>query len=167
MRHGSTSLDALPPTLPALTLTPPWGSLIAACAIAPALGKHIETRSWATRYRGPLAIHQARGLGGMSRTTFRALCEQPFFREALAALGYTQPDALPRGAIVAVTELIAIHPTETISATLGERERSFGDYTPGRFAWELGHIRRVEPPIPARGALGLWRWNAAALGQPN
>lgn len=89
-----------------------------------------------------------------------------FFREALAALGYAQPDALPHGAIVAVIELLAIHPTELISARLGERERSFGDYRPGHFAWELGHIWRVEPPIPARGALGLWHWDAAALGQP-
>jgi hypothetical protein len=154
----------LPPSLPALTLMPPWGSLIAACAVAPALGKHIETRSWATRYRGPLAIHQARGLNGMSRAAYAALCEQPFFHEALVALGYTLPDAIPCGAVVAVAELVAIHPTEAISAAISERERSFGDYAHGRFAWELGHIRRVEPPIPARGTLGLWRWDVADLG---
>ena len=37
----------------ALTLHQPWASLIAIGA------KKIETRSWATSYRGPLAIHAA------------------------------------------------------------------------------------------------------------
>lgn len=42
-----------PQTMKALTLWQPWASLVA-------LGvKTIETRSWATRYRGPLAIHAA------------------------------------------------------------------------------------------------------------
>ncbi len=35
----------------ALTIRQPWASLIAAGV------KTIETRSWSTRYRGPLAIH--------------------------------------------------------------------------------------------------------------
>lgn len=35
----------------ALTLHQPWASLIAAGV------KTIETRSWSTRYRGPLAVH--------------------------------------------------------------------------------------------------------------
>lgn len=36
-----------------LTLLQPWASLVACGA------KKIETRSWATKYRGPLAIHAA------------------------------------------------------------------------------------------------------------
>src|SRR5690348_17556570 len=39
----------------ALTLTQPWASLVAIGA------KRIETRSWSTSYRGPLAIHAAKG----------------------------------------------------------------------------------------------------------
>jgi hypothetical protein len=38
----------------ALTLWQPWASLVAIGA------KAIETRSWATKYRGPLAIHAAK-----------------------------------------------------------------------------------------------------------
>lgn len=38
----------------ALTIRQPWASLIAAGV------KTIETRSWSTRYRGPLAIHAGR-----------------------------------------------------------------------------------------------------------
>ena len=39
----------------ALTLTQPWASLVACGA------KTIETRSWRTPYRGPVAIHAAKG----------------------------------------------------------------------------------------------------------
>ena len=38
----------------AITLWQPWASLIACGA------KKYETRSWATRYRGPIAIHAAK-----------------------------------------------------------------------------------------------------------
>ena len=38
-----------------LTLTQPWATLVAIGA------KRIETRSWSTKYRGPLAIHAAKG----------------------------------------------------------------------------------------------------------
>ncbi len=38
----------------AITLHQPWATLVAVGA------KRIETRSWATSYRGPLAIHAAR-----------------------------------------------------------------------------------------------------------
>ena len=37
----------------ALTIWQPWASLIAGGA------KQYETRSWATQYRGPIAIHAA------------------------------------------------------------------------------------------------------------
>ncbi len=40
-----------------LTLTQPWATLVALGA------KTIETRSWQTSYRGPLAIHAGQGLG--------------------------------------------------------------------------------------------------------
>src|SRR3954451_22243677 len=42
-------------TIPALTLTQPWATLVAIGA------KQIETRSWGTSYRGWLAIHAAKG----------------------------------------------------------------------------------------------------------
>jgi hypothetical protein len=40
-----------------------------------------------------------------------------------------------------------------------EPELSFGDYTPGRYAWILANVKPLEKPIPAKGALGLWEWN--------
>lgn len=37
-----------------------------------------------------------------------------------------------------------------------EPELSFGDYTPGRYAWILANVHVLPEPIPAKGALGLW-----------
>ena len=52
-----------------LTLTAPYGTLIAIAATHPDLGKHVETRGWTTAYRGTLAIHQAAGLGPVPDAT--------------------------------------------------------------------------------------------------
>lgn len=37
------------------------------------------------------------------------------------------------------------------------QEEPWGDYTPGRWAWLLTDVRRLEAPIPVRGAQGVWR----------
>jgi hypothetical protein len=39
-----------------------------------------------------------------------------------------------------------------------EPELSFGDYTPGRYAWILANVRELKSPPTARGALGLWEY---------
>lgn len=46
--------------------------------------------------------------------------------------------------------------------TTGDFDRArdqfpWGDYTHGRFAWMLSHIRPIKP-IPATGRQGLWNW---------
>jgi hypothetical protein len=51
-----------------LSLTQPWATLAAIGA------KKIETRSWSTAYRGPLAIHAAKGLAGMTHEHMLDLC---------------------------------------------------------------------------------------------
>jgi hypothetical protein len=129
----------------ALTLWQPWATLIA-------LGrKRLETRGWVTAYRGSLAIHAARrppdpGL----------LAAEPFagaLRDALAR------GPLPRGAVVAVARLVDVLPiTPALVAGLTQEERAFGIYGPCRWAWRLEEVRLLDPPIPARGAQGLWSW---------
>jgi len=44
-------------------------------------------------------------------------------------------------------------------------ERAFGDYSPGRWAWLLADVKPLTTPIPARGALGLWNWEAPIGGE--
>ncbi len=64
---------------------------------------------------------------------------------------------MPQGMIIATCQLVRcwkIGKNETIP----EPERSFGDYTPGRYAWLLADIQPLPELVPARGALGLWEW---------
>jgi activating signal cointegrator 1 len=160
-----------------ITLTQPWATLVAIGA------KRIETRSWATRYRGPLAIHAAKGYGKGGMRTHKELCgTEPFCSVLNAALERWYSDRrdlrdmvehpfMPLGAIVAVCELVDCvstglyssvqHGGETWQVPPGNmsREYSFGDYSAGRFAWLLADIRSLPEPIPARGALGLWNYD--------
>jgi hypothetical protein len=130
----------------ALSLYNPWGILI------PLGAKTYETRSWQTSYRGPVAIHVAKHFGAAERTLF----SQSPFKECLAVGGYHQPADLPRGVFVAIADLVDIIPTEKIASQLSDRERAFGDYTPGRYAWQLKLIRPLHP-WPGRGQQGLWQ----------
>ena len=150
----------------ALSLHQPWASLIALGA------KRIETRSWSTRYRGPLAIHAAKR---------RIVNELIYFGSCwnfCGALGRRMGDqaplyeALPFGAVIAVCELVDCRPTD--SFTVGEldrrrkpanmphadlyqwSERGFGDFKPGRYGWVLDNICALPEPIFYRGRQGLF-----------
>ena len=140
----------------ALTLTQPWATLVAIGANV------IETRDWPTRYRGPFAIHAAKGFPREARE----LCRERPFHGALAAAGYESAEALPRGAVVALATLESV--LVCGPSTLGEirarskrgelpaNEADFGDFSDGRYGFVLRDVRRVEPPVPARGMLGFW-----------
>lgn len=141
----------------ALTLTQPWASLVAIGA------KQIETRSWRTPYRGPLAIHAAKG---WTKADVALFFEAPF-REPLTAAGYKFYSQLPRGAVIATCRLIDCRPTEIIVPSInGTAEVIFGNYELGRWAWLLADIQKLPEPIPARGALSLWDWNPEAGPNP-
>jgi len=144
-----------------LTLTQPWATLVAIGA------KRIETRSWSTNYRGPLAIHAAKGA---TPEVLRLVFVDPF-KSVLNSAGYKLFTQLPRGAIVATCQLVSVIGTRVINHApyewngpdgrihrfdLTEQERDFGDYTPGRFAWLLSDVQELPKPVPARGALSLW-----------
>ena len=137
-------------------MTQPWATLVA-------IGENtIETRSWNTRYRGPLVIHAAKGFPRDARD----LCRLLPYREVLAKGGYDNANDLPLGAVIAVANLEAVLEFDRRSlrdvrarAAAGEfppHEADFGDFSPGRYGWVLKDVRRLSEPIPARGMLGLW-----------
>ncbi len=153
----------------ALTITQPWASLIALGA------KRIETRSWYTSFRGPFAIHAAKGFTADDKE----VCYTPQFRAALAPnVNIHQPieSQLPFGKIVCVCDLLGCFPTSMLvwdeanndvqsglwpkgfEIADANDEFTFGNYEAERFAWLLGNIRPLEVPIEARGAQGLWNW---------
>lgn len=135
----------------ALTLWQPWASLVAIGA------KRIETRSWSTTYRGPLAIHAAK------RTPPKALAlagTDPFCTALeRAGLDWRQ---LPSGVIVATCKLTAVYQIRGYGDAPRPPERDFGDYTVGRFMWHLDDIQALVDPLPAQGRQGLWEWQAPA-----
>lgn len=130
----------------ALSLYQPWASLVAIGA------KQYETRSWATKYRGRLAIHAGREFGWDQGVL---LTQEPF-RSVLRRAGINIPSQLPRGVILATCTVADCVRTEDIVDQLSDEERAFGDYSPGRYAWQLEDMRLLPTPIPARGHQRLW-----------
>lgn len=155
----------------ALTLTQPWATLVAIGA------KKIETRSWYTDYRGPLAIHAAKKFPEDAQH----LCFHEPFRQFLVERYtlmhqgeiYFGRHRFPLGCVVATCELVFCQqiPSKSVYYFIpeggigyyelppAEPELSFGNYKPGRFAWILGNVKPLPEPIPAKGALGLWEWS--------
>ena len=131
----------------ALSLTQPWAQLIVSGA------KKYETRSWTTSYRGPLYIHAAKRFPAYARDYALEV-----YRNAAVL-----PD-FPLGAIIGRAILKNIYRTEDIVATLSDLERLYGDYTPGRWAWELPEAEMFETPIPYKGSLGLFEVTLLAAG---
>ncbi len=132
----------------ALTLRQPWASLVAHGF------KRIETRTWKTNHRGPIAIHAAKGFPKLTQE----LCTgEPFLRYLKHIPDYDGPQSLPRGVVLATCNLLTVLPMPTCMV-VPEPEASFGIYAPGRYAWYLADAWRLPEPIPARGRLGLWTW---------
>ena len=128
----------------AITLTQPWATLMAIGA------KTLETRGWATKYRGPIAIHAAKAWDSSD-------CEHEPFRSVLMAAGYDRDEKIPRGAILAIAELVNCIPTTYASfVNRPPHEEEFGNYGPGRYAFDMRNVFRLVEPIPCRGALSLW-----------
>ncbi len=149
----------------AISLTQPWATLVAIGA------KKIETRSWYTVYRGPIAIHAAKGFPKWAKDL--ACCA--LFSSYLGRGGFPGWKHLPLGSVVATARLVTCRLVVDTQQALGpcadtsrmlppqEPERSFGDYTTGRFAWILDEVKPLAEPVPVKGALGLWEWSGGSL----
>lgn len=151
----------------AVSLWQPWASLIAIGA------KPHETRSWATAYRGPIAIHAAvKPAHEMDLATIYA-CRQAFNLPHEKPL-YDYLRELPHGAIVATATLtecwrVVKHTATAIilkqSNGIGEDKIPidepylfFGDYSVGRYILGLAEINALPRPVPAKGRQRIWNW---------
>lgn len=123
----------------ALALWQPWASLVAVGA------KRIETRSWAAP---PELIGRRVAVYATKTKQHIYLAQQPPFNRYLGA-----QYVLPLGVLVAVVELaecVFIDSAEMAYNLQIQQpdEYAFGDYAPGRYAWRLRAVRRLEPPEP-------------------
>ncbi|MBE4906571.1 2-oxoglutarate dehydrogenase E1 [Bacillus luteolus] len=137
-----------------LSMIQPWASLFMLGAI------NHETRSWKTKYRGPIAIHSSQKLD-------KHACRLTHVESLLQKYGYTQ-DTLPLGAVIGVCELencLRIIENNNSSAVLEDGEMIsgieylLGDYKIGGFVWKVKGKRLLKTPLPAKGQLGLWNCN--------
>ena len=159
----------------AITIWQPWATLRACGA------KEFETRSWATNHRGPIAIHSAtlNPFKAIQNISDEAVSEM---RNALKEAGILTTNTdfriLPLGQIIATAELVGCHKivlhggrglsdsspgwleTDRGIYEPSERELLFGEWTPGRFAWELQNVKMLDTPIPAKGKQRIWEWEA-------
>ncbi len=136
--------------LRALTLCQPWATLVVIGA------KPWETRTWATRYRGPLIIHASGSRYGLVK------CQnQPAIHTALAAVGLDLA-TLPLGAVVGTAEVIECWPTEDLSEDVRD---AFGDYGPGRYAWYVARARALATPVVCHGRQRLWKVPASCAAR--
>lgn len=141
----------------AITIWQPWSEFIAAGV------KHNETRSWATKYRGPIAIHAA---VKPIRQVVPLLSEKAFglMVEKLEKASMANGELLTYfnyGEVIATAELVACHLiTEEYLSTLPDTEKALGDYSLGRYEWELRNVKELPEPIKAKGQQGLWSWEA-------
>jgi hypothetical protein len=160
----------------AITIWQPWATLRACGA------KEFETRGWATAYRGPVAIHAAQ------INPFKVIRDIPLdvtikMRKALKEKGILTPSTdfreLPRGAVIATAELVGCHeivrhggrgmPSDApgwLETDRGiyeptDQELLFGNWTPGRYAWEFANVKMLSKPIPVKGKQRLWNWEGA------
>lgn len=168
----------------ALTIWQPWASLIAT-------GEKIyETRSWPTKYRGPIAIHAAKKDPAKAPIWTPELEKYAGDNEKIGPVIF-----LPTGSIIAVGELVNVwyivhHPGANVDMAkhipVGaesmvedkhapgfgdyfvptEKEMALGDWTPGRYAWEIRNVKILDVAPEAKGRQGLWNWDENALRIP-
>ena len=166
----------------ALTILQPWASLIACGA------KKFETRSWSTKYRGPIAIHVAQ-----HKDTPRCAWQEPFKSELTKAGMFTEYPGgklgfklKHNGCVIAIADLvdcmsIVYYPGTDVeiakrievgaeSSTTNKRDPNFSKIfvpTPKEIAfgdWTPGRyawlLENVRPiePIPAKGMQRIWEW---------
>jgi hypothetical protein len=144
LHHDSRSNNT---AMKAVSILQPWAALVLAGA------KRFETRGWHTTHRGPLAVHAGRRLSPAAR----ALCRREPFASLLRRAGWPDPDALPLGAVLGTVELMACRRVEELGPdVLSEVERTLGDFSPGRWAWEMRDPRPLAVPVPTRGRLGIF-----------
>jgi hypothetical protein len=136
----------------AISLHQPWASLIAAGV------KVHETRSWAPppEYVGRrIAIHAAARPVNLHELSgaLAGLCESTF--------GSGWEHRLPRGALVCTAILEAYGMTQLLLPSINFNEGAIldticGDWSAGRWAWELSEVEKLTPPIPERGHQRWW-----------
>ncbi|MDU2064404.1 MAG: ASCH domain-containing protein [Sporomusaceae bacterium] len=154
----------------AITILQPWTSLVTCGA------KIYETRGWATKYRGPIAIHAAARELKLNKLDYDLSSR---IARKLVVAGI-DPYDLPRGVVLATADLTdCLRVVGKVSLKVGDEKRTaavledgtnvvgdelaFGDFSIGRYAWRLKNLQQLVTPIHAKGQQRLWEWEGVAV----
>ena len=137
----------------ALTIQQPW-----AWAIANA-GKDIENRTWPPPRKfigSTIAIHAGKTFDRDSANAVRAI------REAILR-DSDKYSITERFALIHVAGQVPDSPSEcamgaivAIATIVGVSYRSSSPWFAGPYGWLLDNIKRLDEPVPCRGAHGIW-----------
>lgn len=147
--------------VPAIALDPRFAGLIRLAALGYP-GKRVESRSWATHYRGPLVV---------CSTTGRGTAEDPDLAEAFAAARAELVPAFVEAELFDAETSRTCAAAALVTVAGGERNLVPADWPrawypkPGRAcvgngrilrAWDLGNLWPLDP-FPVRSSPGFFR----------
>ncbi len=125
--------------LKAITVHQPWASYIESGA------KRYETRSWRTGYRGLIAIHAGKTWNS-NYDEFNKGIQRMFPSRTYQTLKFEQ--------LIALCELKSCVPTESLNIQKKSFEAYTGDFSAGRYAWELDLLMPIS--FDVKGKQGIW-----------
>lgn len=146
-----------------ISILQPWASLVV--TKDPATGKaykQIETRSWNTKFRGPLLIHASAKKPPKNKPEW---WYDLFDTIDKTRKGYPGYGWLPYGRIIGMVNVVdtfEIIPANPLNLFFESNEKewdqelSFGDYSAGRYGWLLSDPILFKTPIPCKGSLSIW-----------
>jgi activating signal cointegrator 1 len=137
-----------------LSMIQPWASLFLFNEA------QYETRTWKTKYRGPLAIHTSKKIDSN-------VCDNNAIQHLLSKHELNRSN-LPTGMIIGVCNLInclKVIEDNQESAVLEDgrivsgNDYFLGDFRVGNYIWEVSNKEMLIDFIPAKGKLGLWEYD--------
>jgi len=117
----------------ALSIKQPWATAILVGQ------KTIETRTWFTKYRGPLLIVSSKK---PDKVIFEKLKKQ--------GMDFSADGTLIYGSAIATANLI-----DCRKMTKADEDEAMCDIYPNAYSWVLTDIKRIKP-FPVKGQLGIY-----------
>ena len=146
----------------ALSLKQPWAQLVVHRQ------KRFETRSWKANVRGWVIVHAS---GSTVDAAGKAVMRSPVYAGFAAYTGVTVDHVtcgphgtMPTHVIVGAMRILDCQPVEDVQAELSDRERTYGDFGPGRYAYRLADAVLL-PMVPCQGHLRFWELAPDVLAQ--
>lgn len=156
-------------TMKALSIRPPWGSLI--CGGMPTIEavdngdgtqsvrlsgmvslKNVENRTWSTDFRGRIYVHQGKRVDSDALVALFKIGFAPMTVLCLFGNSERHMEAIPRGAIIGEVDIVDCV------------EQHESPWFTGPYGFVLGNPVLYDKPIPCKGRLGFFTPDVGAPG---